>query len=108
MSMPISAATNAYSQAQKLISDAGKTTPGQEQAVPSALPDFGELVSENIQSVAESGKVSDQMSIDMVNGNANVVDVVTAIAETELAIESVVAVRDRVIQAYEEIMRMPI
>jgi flagellar hook-basal body complex protein FliE len=34
--------------------------------------------------------------------------VVTAVAETEVAVEAMVAVRDRVINAYEEIMRMPI
>ena len=44
----------------------------------------------------------------MVNGQANMVDVVTAITETEMAMESMVTVRDRVISAYEEIMRMPI
>jgi flagellar hook-basal body complex protein FliE len=33
---------------------------------------------------------------------------VTAVTETEVAIESLVSVRDKVIQAYEEIMRMPI
>ena len=48
------------------------------------------------------------MAIDMVNGKANVVDMVTALSETEIAIESMVTVRDRVISAYEEIMRMPI
>jgi flagellar hook-basal body complex protein FliE len=42
------------------------------------------------------------------NGKGNVVDVVTAISQTEMAVESVVTVRDRVISAYEEIMRMPI
>jgi flagellar hook-basal body complex protein FliE len=36
------------------------------------------------------------------------VDVVTAVTETEVAIEAMVSVRDKVIQAYEEIMRMPI
>ena len=36
------------------------------------------------------------------------VDVVTAVAESETAMETLVAVRDRVISAYEEIMRMPI
>ena len=35
-------------------------------------------------------------------------DVVTAVAETEVAIETLVSVRDRMITAYEEIMRMPI
>ena len=34
--------------------------------------------------------------------------VVTAVAETEVAIDAVVAVRDKVIAAYEEIMKMPI
>ena len=44
----------------------------------------------------------------MASGNGNVVDVVTAVAETEVAVETMVAVRDRMISAYEEIMRMPI
>ena len=44
----------------------------------------------------------------MLQGKANVVDVVTAVAETEVALETMVSVRDRVIAAYEEIMRMPI
>jgi len=33
---------------------------------------------------------------------------VTAVAESETALQTLVAVRDRVISAYEEIMRMPI
>ena len=44
----------------------------------------------------------------MAAGKANIVDVVTAVAETEVAVEALVSVRDRVISAYEEIMRMPI
>ena len=42
------------------------------------------------------------------SGKANVVDVVTAVAESETALQTLVAVRDRVISAYEEIMRMQI
>ena len=41
-------------------------------------------------------------------GKANMVDVVTAVAETEVAIDTLVSVRDKVIAAYEEIMKMPI
>ena len=41
-------------------------------------------------------------------GRADVVDVVTAVAESETAIQTLVAVRDKVIAAYEEIMRMPV
>ena len=72
------------------------------------MPDFGKLVASGMQGVVDAGKVSDQLSVDLVNGKANVVDVVTAISQTELAMESMVAIRDKVISAYEEIMRMPI
>jgi flagellar hook-basal body complex protein FliE len=44
----------------------------------------------------------------MANGKSNMVDVVTAVAETQVAVDAVVAVRDKVISAYEEIMKMPI
>jgi flagellar hook-basal body complex protein FliE len=61
-----------------------------------------------VQGVVETGKVADHKAMDLVNGKGDVVDVVTAISQTEMAIETMVAVRDRVISAYEEIMRMPI
>jgi len=107
MSMPISAATNAYAQAQKLIDRAGKAAP-QQPDVQAPGNNFGALVAENVQATVDVGKTSDKMSMDLVNGKGNLVDVVTAMAETEIAIESMVAIRDRVIKAYEEIMRMPI
>jgi flagellar hook-basal body complex protein FliE len=61
-----------------------------------------------VQGVVDAGRASDATAIDMVNGKASVIDMVTAISETEIAIESMVTIRDRVISAYEEIMRMPI
>ena len=66
------------------------------------------MVKEAIGSVIEAGKKSDAQSQAMAAGKANIVDVVTAVTETEVAIEAMVSVRDKVIQAYEEIMRMPI
>jgi flagellar hook-basal body complex protein FliE len=107
MSMPISSATAAYSQAQRLIDQSAKpnVAPTPE---PTSGPGFSDVLSQNMNAVVEAGKVADEKSLQMINGDANVVDVVTAIAETEIAVESMVAIRDRVIQAYEEIMRMPI
>jgi len=84
---------------QRLMLSIGGTGPG---------PDFGKLVAESIGEVVEVGRVADQKSIDLVDGKANVVDVVTAISETEIALQTMVTIRDRVISAYEEIMRMPI
>ena len=43
-----------------------------------------------------------------VGGKAELIDVVTAISAAEASLETVIAVRDQVISAYQEIMRMPI
>lgn len=105
MAVPFSTATVTYANTAQLLDQAAR---GAQQTTPAAGPDFGQLVNESIQSVVDAGKQSDQMTVNMVNGQGSMVDVVTAIAETEVAIEGMVAVRDRVISAYEEIMRMPI
>ena len=101
MSTPFNAA------AARLISDQA----GGKLTAPAASPsgaDFGQMLADQLSGIVETGQRSDQVSVDMINGKANVVDVVTALAETESAMETMVTVRDRVISAYEEIMRMPI
>ncbi len=107
MSTPFNAVAAAYTNASRLITDGAKTSLG--GAGEGGLgSDFGKLLTQNLQSVVEAGKASDQMSMDLINGKASVVDVVTAISQTEIAMESMVAIRDKVISAYEEILRMPI
>ena len=69
---------------------------------------FGAVLKEAIGSVLEAGRKSDSQSQAMAAGKANIIDVVTAVSETEVAVEALVSVRDKVIAAYEEIMRMPI
>jgi flagellar hook-basal body complex protein FliE len=106
---PFNAAMSAYGSAQRLINQSAKPqTDLTALAAPNAGGSFADMLAQQVQGVVDTGKASDQMAIDMVNGKANVVDMVTALSETEMAIESMVTVRDRVISAYEEIMRMPI
>ncbi|MGL4323943.1 MAG: flagellar hook-basal body complex protein FliE [Beijerinckiaceae bacterium] len=69
---------------------------------------FGDALQNVLKSTLDSAKKGDAASMQAVQGKANLVDVVTAVTESEAAIETLVAVRDRVIAAYEEIMRMPI
>ena len=59
-------------------------------------------------SVLDAGRKSDAQTVAMANGKSNIMDVVTAVAETDVAVSTLVSVRDRVIQSYEEILRMPI
>jgi flagellar hook-basal body complex protein FliE len=61
-----------------------------------------------VGSLVDAGHKTDAQAQALAIGKANIVDVVTAVAETEVAIETMVSVRDRMIAAYEEIMRMPI
>jgi flagellar hook-basal body complex protein FliE len=108
MSTPFNAVAAAYNNASKLIAEGSKPPSLGVSGDVGQGSDFGKLLSQSIQGVVDSGKASDKMSLDLVNGKANVVDVVTAISQTEIAMESMVAIRDKVISAYEEIMRMPI
>jgi flagellar hook-basal body complex protein FliE len=71
-------------------------------------PNFGKMLKDALGSVVEAGKASDVQSQAMVTGKANIVDVVTAVAETETAVQALVSVRDKMINAYEEIIRMQI
>lgn len=106
MAVPFSTATLAYGSAASLL---GNGRAGSPLGPPAGQgPDFAQLLGQTLQSVVDSGRASDKAAMDLVNGRADVVDVVTAVSQTEIAIESMVAVRDRVISAYEEIMRMPI
>ena len=70
--------------------------------------DFSAMLKHALEAVHESGQKSDSQVRAAANGNANMVDVVTAVSETEVAIDAVVAVRDKVIAAYEEVMKMAI
>ncbi len=69
---------------------------------------FGDILKTAMNSLNQTAKATDSQTQAMAAGKANIVDVVTAVAETEVAIDALVSVRDRVIHSYEEIMKMPI
>ena len=106
MASPLAAAS-AYSSVAKLADPSAMVKAAIGGDVKSETS-FGSVLKEAMDAVNETGKKSDTQSRALVNGKSNLVDVVTAVSETEVAIDAVVAVRDKVIAAYEEIMKMPI
>lgn len=72
------------------------------------MPNFGAMVQQAVAGVGAAGAKADAQVLAAAGGRADLVNVVTAVAESEAAIETLVAVRDRVIAAYEEIMRMQV
>lgn len=104
--IPAQQALQAYAQAAQAVSRASDNA---AQATGSnAAGGFADMVENQLGSIVEQGQAFEAQSMDYVQGRADVVDVVTAVAETEVLLETVVTVRDRVIQAYQEILRMPI
>ncbi len=79
-----------------------------EAGQPASLEGFGQALTSALQGVVSSGHVADSQAAAGIAGTANLTDVVTAVNRAELALQTTTAIRDRVVQAYQDIMRMPI
>lgn len=77
-------------------------------AAPTKGVDFGDMLKSAMTDVTQSSKAAEMKVAEQVAGKAELIDVVTAISSAEASLETVMAVRDQVISAYQEIMRMPI
>ncbi len=69
---------------------------------------FADMLKGVVQQTVDSSRNAEAQMAAQVQGKAELVDVVTAVAAAEASLETVMAVRDQVIAAYQEIMRMPI
>lgn len=96
------AAINAYAQAAKVATGAGEAA----AAAPGST--FGDMLSNVLGDAMASGRAAEAKAGALVQGKGDIVDVVTAVNAAEMTLETVVAIRDRVIAAYQDIMRMPI
>jgi flagellar hook-basal body complex protein FliE len=96
-------AANAYASAAKILDTGGAA----KAAAPGGMS-FGDMLKDAVGGVLDTGRKSDAQTVAMASGKANVMDVVTAVAETDVAVSTLVSVRDKVISAYEDIMKMTI
>lgn len=69
---------------------------------------FGDMVEKMVTDTASAMRTAEAASARQVAGKGDLIDVVTAIGAAETALDTVVAVRDRVVNAYSDIMRMQI
>jgi flagellar hook-basal body complex protein FliE len=69
---------------------------------------FAEMLTSVMGDMTASSKAAESQMTAAVQGQGSLIDVVTAVSSAEASLETVMAVRDQVIQAYQEIMRMPI
>lgn len=69
---------------------------------------FGGLVRRALEQGVEIGRSAEAASTAAMLGQGGVTEAVLAISRAELALQTTVAIRDRVVAAYQDVMRMPI
>lgn len=69
---------------------------------------FSDFLRQKATESVDTMRKSEEMSAKAITGEADLTDVVQAVTAAELTLQTVVSVRDRMISAYQEIMRMPI
>jgi flagellar hook-basal body complex protein FliE len=98
------AAAKAYATAQKAI---GVET-GLGGSEVGHAGGFADILKSAMTDAMKASKNAETQMANQVQGKAQLVDVVTAVSSAQTSLETVMAIRDQVIGAYQEIMRMPI
>ena len=104
MTIPAAAAA-AYRAAAQIA------TPGGTAAIaPANVPggNFSDFLSGAIKDSISTIRQGESAATQQVQGKANLVDVVQSVNAAEITLDTVVAVRDKVVAAYQSIMNMPI
>ncbi len=81
---------------------------GADAVTGSAESDFGTLLDKSISQAVDTLKESERVSMSAVAGKASAQEVVRSVLAAEMTVQSVVAIRDKMVQAYQEIMRISV
>ncbi len=103
MADPIAnAAAAAYANAGKIAgAGLGARDGGQDGS-------FGDLVRKAAETAVDTLRQGEQASLNGVMGKADIAQVAAAVANADATLQTIVAVRDRMIAAYQDIIKMPI
>ena len=105
MDVKLNQAAAAYSNTAKIPVD---TKPEEESGNTGGTSGFANMVGDSLRSAVSSMYKGEAASVKSLAGGVDLTDLVTAVSSAELTVQTVVAVRDRVISAYQDILRMPI
>lgn len=84
------------------------TLPGFDKPTEDLGGGFADALRDATQGAIGTLRAGEVQSLKAAAGTADLTEVVTAVGKAELTLQTVVTLRDRVIQAYQEILRMPI
>ncbi len=103
MSANISDVSKLYAQT---AAQPGKTA--QDRGTGAADGTFSGMLKDTLENAVDAGRESEKISVQALNGEADLQDVVQSVNNAEMALNTVVKIRDKVIESYQRIMKMPI
>lgn len=69
---------------------------------------FSDLLGQAVTDAIATGRRGEALSARAIAGTADIGEVVSAVTNAELTLQTAVAIRDRIISAYKDIISMPI
>ncbi len=69
---------------------------------------FGSVLQNALNGAVDTGHTAETSAMQAISGDGNLTEVVTALSRAELALQTATTIRDRVISAYQDLMKMPI
>lgn len=91
-----SAAASAYARADQADFESG------------SREGFGATLERAVQGAIDLGQKADAQTMQAISGGGDLTQVVTAVAQAQLTLQTATVIRDRVVQAYQDIIKMPI
>jgi flagellar hook-basal body complex protein FliE len=71
-------------------------------------PGFEDILKNAMNDAVQTSKTAERQIVANVQGKADLVDVATAISSAQTSLQTVLAVRDQVIAAYQQVLATPI
>ena len=105
LAMTPAGAANAYARVQGGLGPVGDAG---DAAGAADGTEFGSTLQRALEGVVRTGHDADAQAAQGINGEGNITDIVMAVSRAQLALQSTVAIRDKVVQAYQDVMKMSI
>ena len=98
-----SAAAEAYARTARIASQAQAATQATQPNT-----GFGATVQQAMEQAVQTGHTAEDKATEALKGGGSLTDVVVALSHASMTLQTATAIRDRVVQAYQDIMKMPI
>lgn len=105
MSINATSAAGAYADALKRAAQGGGSSGA--GAAGNVAESFSDLLAQQVTGLEKSALAGEAAATKAAAGQGDLVTLVTQVAEAEVMLQTAVTIRDQVISAYQDIMKMP-